>query len=173
MWETEERQLFQRATGSKPGGIGEVATAQVVFATTALHDEKIEDQLIMKPEDDIKNTDDQETTVTTPQEEDQLAKEPADTVAPQAESEALAVEAETKLVLNDEDKEEEGKVSPVEQPAKVAPEPEPEAEETKEPEAKSDETKKEIETEPDEAEKVDTEPEEKVKKKEEAVAAEE
>ncbi|GKC10215.1 transposon ty3-I gag-pol polyprotein [Tanacetum coccineum] len=127
-----------------------MATAQVVSATTALHDETINEQTFDKlQEEDIKNTNDQETTLLTtpdqPKEDDQLPKEPVvqDAVAPEpkaepelevepkSEPEVLADEVGTKVVL------EEAKVKPVDQPAKVAPEPcvEEEAKETKEPEA--------------------------------------
>ncbi|KAJ0801440.1 hypothetical protein HanPI659440_Chr03g0117261 [Helianthus annuus] len=175
-----------------------MATAQVVSATTALHDEKIEEKSNVEIREDIKSTNDQETTPQ-PQEDQPPKEKPLDdiTVAPEpdvaapevleakpepkaepepeAEPEALAAEVETKVVLKEE---EEGKDIPVDQPAKVAPEPcvEEEAKETKEPEGEPVETKTETEAEavpePTEVAKSEGEPKEEIEKKEEGAAAE-
>lgn len=157
---------------------------QVESATSAFHDEKIDEQTMKEPQEEIKKIDDpqEKTRVTAPQSsDDQLPKEPATadiTVAPEpelaeaepeAEPEALAAEVETKVVLKEE-KEEEVKINPVDQTAKVAPEP------CVEEEAK---TETETENEPAEVAKVEperepeAEPEEKAVEKEEVIAAEE
>ncbi|KAL8195392.1 hypothetical protein R6Q57_025795 [Mikania cordata] len=159
-----------------------MATAQVVSATTVLHEEKLEEKPVQTTEVDVKNAGDQEAIETAPQpQEDQLPKEPVDTTVepvatepdvaapePKAkpetetelepEPEAVAADVENKMILE----EEEDKIIPVDQPAKVAPEPcvEEEAKETEEPKAKPVET----ETEPAEVSKaeIETEPEEKL-----------
>ncbi|XP_071730039.1 uncharacterized protein [Rutidosis leptorrhynchoides] len=154
-----------------------MATAQVVSATTALHEEKIEEQTVNKPqEDQINSKNDQETTVTAPQPSEDQNPEPEPEpksepevpeaeLEPKSEPEALAAEVETKVVL----KENENNIDSVNQPAKVAPEPcvEEESKESKELEAESadDVAKPETETE-GEAEKKD-------EKKEEGGAVEE
>ncbi|KAJ0935907.1 hypothetical protein HanRHA438_Chr03g0124831 [Helianthus annuus] len=78
-----------------------MATAQVVSATTALHDEKIEEKSNVEIGEDIKSTNDQETTPQ-PQEDQPPKEKPLDdiTVAPEpdvAAPEVLEAKPEPKV----------------------------------------------------------------------------